>query len=82
MLGDAWGLLTSDIHRPHRPRLPPWSRNTCNSLHSYAVDKRAVLMGAVGILSMAVDNSWQYRPQESLQNATIRAVRSLLCGVF
>jgi hypothetical protein len=58
-------------HRPHRPRLPSWSRNTCKPPHFYAVDKRAVLMGAVGIHPMAVDNSGQYRPQESPANRRI-----------
>jgi hypothetical protein len=28
-------------------------------------------MGAVGIYPMAVDNSWQYRPQESPANSRI-----------
>jgi hypothetical protein len=35
------------------------------------VGKRAVLMGAVGIHPMAVDNSWQYQPQESPANGRI-----------
>jgi hypothetical protein len=39
--------------------------------HFYAVDKRAFFMGAVGIHPMAVDNSWQYRPQESPANRRI-----------
>ena len=38
-----------------------------------AVGKRAVLMGAVGNHAMAVDNSCQYRPQESPANRRIIA---------
>jgi hypothetical protein len=30
--------------RPYHPWLPSWSRNACESPHSYAVDKRAVIV--------------------------------------
>jgi hypothetical protein len=32
-------------------------KKTCNTLHSHAIDKLTVHMGAVGIHPMAVDNS-------------------------
>ena len=64
-------------YRPHRPRLPSWSRNTCKPPHSYAVDKRAVKMRTVDTLPSAVDNSWQYRPQESLQTGALMRVRAM-----
>ena len=35
-------------NRPHRPRLPCIGRNACKLPHSYAVDKRAEDVGAVG----------------------------------
>ena len=34
----------------------------------YAVDRREVLLGAVGIHPMAVDNSWRYRPHRTPQS--------------
>jgi hypothetical protein len=48
----------------------------------YAVHKRAVLMGAVGIHPMAVDNSWQFRPHESPANDHIMGDAGGAVGIF
>src|SRR5215204_4494882 len=53
---------------------PLCSRNACKSPHFQAADKRTVLRGAVGMHPTAVDNSLQFRPQES------PAKRSIMSG--
>jgi hypothetical protein len=58
-------------HRPHRPRHPPQRQNTCKTPYLYAVDKRAILAGAVGNGLLAVDKPWLVPPAESPANKLI-----------
>jgi hypothetical protein len=44
---------------------PLCSRNACKSPHSYAVDRRAVIVRTGDNLPSAVDSRIDYRPQES-----------------
>jgi hypothetical protein len=52
-------------YRPHRPPQSDRGRKTRKTLHSYAVDKRAVFVIAVDTLLSADDSRIEYRPQES-----------------
>jgi hypothetical protein len=53
-------------YRPHRPPQSDRGRKTRKTLHSYAVDKRAVFIIAVDTLLSAGDSRIEYRPHESL----------------
>ncbi len=52
-------------HRPYRPWDLLLGGKLCKPPHSYAVDKRAIIVWAGYNLSSAGDNQQQYRPQES-----------------
>jgi hypothetical protein len=78
---------TSPSHTNHREKpckvptastagVKCWAK-TCKPPYFYAVDKRAVLMGAVGNHPLAVDTGRSTDRKKDLQNATLRTVRSM-----